>query len=458
MGKRAALTDTALRARWNGADVWLNDGGGRGEGSLVAKISESGAAFYFKHVDFEGKRRHFRIGPYDRNGSRGKTLTEARDKAAELAALVRAGKRDLHAHFERQHAQEERERKALEQAALDAEQSAQRHSLRSLCETYVRHLTDKKKPSARDAAGIFRLHVYPLEDFAEKPAAELTAKRATELLRLIVEAGKGRTAAKCRAYLRAAYSLALRAELEPDAPAALLGFNLQSNPIAPTGALAQFSRARDRALSREELAAYVRRLDAMADGNTKDALRLQLLLGGQRIEQLLRVTVTDFDSDSETLLLRDPKGARQEARLHWVPVVGDALTVIERIAKARRAAGWAFLFTVDGKRHTRPETLGEAFAEIRQAMREAKEITEDFQLRDVRRTVETMLAAMGISRETRAQLQSHGLGGIQQRHYDRHDYDSEKRNALKAWAEHLRTIGAKRTNVVGIKARRAARR
>jgi len=31
-----------------------------------------------------------------------------------------------------------------------------------------------------------------------------------------------------------------------------------------------------------------------------------------------------------------------------------------------------------------------------------------------------MLAAMGVSSDVRAQLQSHGLGGVQSRHYDRH--------------------------------------
>ena len=33
--------------------------------------------------------------------------------------------------------------------------------------------------------------------------------------------------------------------------------------------------------------------------------------------------------------------------------------------------------------------------------------------------------------EVRAHLQSHGLGGVQARHYDRHDYLEEKRGALE---------------------------
>jgi hypothetical protein len=42
-----------------------------------------------------------------------------------------------------------------------------------------------------------------------------------------------------------------------------------------------------------------------------------------------------------------------------------------------------------------------------------------------------LLAANGISREVRGQLQSHGLTGVQARHYDGHDYMREKRDALE---------------------------
>jgi hypothetical protein len=37
----------------------------------------------------------------------------------------------------------------------------------------------------------------------------------------------------------------------------------------------------------------------------------------------------------------------------------------------------------------------------------------------------------GVSREIRGQLQSHGLTGVQARHYDGHDYMPEKLQALE---------------------------
>jgi hypothetical protein len=54
-----------------------------------------------------------------------------------------------------------------------------------------------------------------------------------------------------------------------------------------------------------------------------------------------------------------------------------------------------------------------------------------FQLKRVRSGVETLLASQGVSREIRGHLQSHGLTGVQYRHYDGHDYLPEKRRALE---------------------------
>jgi hypothetical protein len=37
---------------------------------------------------------------------------------------------------------------------------------------------------------------------------------------------------------------------------------------------------------------------------------------------------------------------------------------------------------------------------------------------------------MGVSRDIRAQLLSHGISGVQAQHYDRHDYLKEKHNTF----------------------------
>jgi integrase len=99
----------------------------------------------------------------------------------------------------------------------------------------------------------------------------------------------------------------------------------------------------------------------------------------------------------------------------------------------------------------RHETLSVVVSEISAEMRKAKEAREDFELRDLRRTAETMLASLKVPSDVRAQLLSHGLGGVQNRHYDHHDYALEKKQALERWARHLTRLGASdKADVVGL--------
>ena len=62
---------------------------------------------------------------------------------------------------------------------------------------------------------------------------------------------------------------------------------------------------------------------------------------------------------------------------------------------------------------------------------------EGFKLKRIRSGVETLLAANGVSREIRGHLQSHGLTGVQARHYDGHDYMREKRKALEVLVQEV---------------------
>lgn len=108
------------------------------------------------------------------------------------------------------------------------------------------------------------------------------------------------------------------------------------------------------------------------------------------------------------------------------------------------------LFTVTGgKSGAVYATVQHRIREVAEAMSVAGELEKGlFTAGDLRRTVETRLAAAGVGAEVRAQLQSHGLGGIQARHYDRHDYLVEKRAALETL--HLLITGLA-ANVMPIK-------
>ena len=126
----------------------------------------------------------------------------------------------------------------------------------------------------------------------------------------------------------------------------------------------------------------------------------------------------------------------------------DALKLAREEAKRKGeaanmlAAGSMWLFSTNDRTGMREETISELVKNISADMVKAEEAREPFQLRDLRRTAETMLAKLGTGPNIRGEVQSHGLGGVQKRHYDQHDYLEEKRAALQLWASHLAALKA----------------
>ena len=111
-------------------------------------------------------------------------------------------------------------------------------------------------------------------------------------------------------------------------------------------------------------------------------------------------------------------------------------------------------FTSDGKRATVLTTLSVAVREVSDALKKSHKVPR-FQQRDLRRTVETMLQKLGVEREVRAHLLSHGrTRGVQGQHYERYDFLDEKRRALRKWGAHLERIieGKPQSKVAAIRA------
>ena len=453
------ITANQLRAKWNGRDRWLSDGGARNMGRLVARLRREGVTFVYQYFGPEGAKKLFLLGSYDPEGVRGLSLPVARDRAAELTALYRTGVLDLHGHFERQRADQERARKLLEEAQQRAREEAQHATLGHLLNTYTTHLEQLGKSSARDVKSILKKYVLDANSaLALRKAADVSVDEFVGLIGAVVDKGTGRTAGKLRSFLRAAYALAIRSKIDPAVPQVMRTFGVVVNPLASTAALSQFNKTRKRHLNALELGAFLKRLDGLSPGPKKDALELCLDLGGQRPTQLLRARETDVDLPGGTITLYDPKGARTQPRVHLLPLTKSTFEIVKRrldamkLAReeARRmgeadklvAAGSMWLFSTDDRTGMREETISELVKNLSEEMVKAGEAREPFQLRDLRRTAETMLAKLGTGPNIRGEVQSHGLGGVQKRHYDQHDYLEEKRAALRLWASHLAALRA----------------
>lgn len=160
------------------------------------------------------------------------------------------------------------------------------------------------------ARSLFKCHID--QDTASRPAREVTAHEVAALVRRVREAGKERAAGVLRSYLSAAFNAAKRAPFDSALPADLIAFGLEHNPVDAIPAIAV--QRGDRTLAAGELRAYIGHLLRIGHETGPEladmALLLALYAGGQRMAQLLRAKVGDFEQDTATLRLWDGKGKR----------------------------------------------------------------------------------------------------------------------------------------------------
>src|SRR5262249_19604625 len=98
--------------------------------------------------------------------------------------------------------------------------------------------------------------------------------------------------------------------------------------------------------------------------------------------------------------------------------------------------------SMDGKR---PLSLNRYIEQIR---REAS--LTNFRLHDLRRTLRTGLAELGVRFEVAERLLNHALPSLQAV-YNRHNYMAEKREALNTWADHVLRLAEGREALVSFR-------
>lgn len=407
----------------------LSESLGRGAGTLRAVgVGAGRVAFQFRYTRSDGRRDDLPIGAWSERGSDGGlTLAEARQRARVLAAQYAGGDRDLRQSLGLERAKALQTRKASE-VARELREDPDAVTLGALFEAYVQSLQQAEKFSARAVGNALRLHVataFPV--LWATPAKAVSLDDLVEVVHRLVEAGSLTEARKIRSYIRAAFSAAVAARQSPSAPASLRALRITTNPARDLATVRGGAQVRDRALLVPELRAYWRRI---AKGREHAVLRFHLLSGGQRIEQLSRATLDDWEPESRTLRLLDPKGRREKPRAHYVPLLPIAVEAMSEMDAGKLGP---HVFTLTAGRS------GVDYGGIRARLKAVTEamaidgelVGSHFTAGDLRRTVETRLAALGVSTEVRAQLQSHGLSGVQARHYIRHDFLQEKRMALQ---------------------------
>lgn len=443
MSKTNRLTNELIEStRPTKKDQWLSDNdGNRSWGRLLLRVSPNGdRRFYFRY-SLDGKRTTLALGRYAKRPTAGMlTLTEARKISVRYSALHRdPSTRDIKQHIEAGEITVRRLDGDAHVPPSPAQSLDKSDSLLALCNTYVEHLERRKAQSAPNVRNYIKNHVAPTE-WANISAREITPKNITSLLRKIVDAGKGTTAQKVRQTLQAAYSLAADATLDATAPSDMELFKIEVNPVSPTKKLAYLSIPGERSLDRKELGHFWREVNRPESDLLLPVrfIRLTTLLGGQRALQLLRCTTISVDLENGHLTLYDGKGRRESPRIHCLPITDAARVEIDWLLQHSESVGSTYLFS--GRNPNQPLSDGPISRIVNLLSKKLvaeKKFKAPFKYADLRRSIETNMASVDIIDDVRARIQSHGLGGIQNKHYNKHDYFPQKLAALKAWAMHL---------------------
>jgi len=434
-------------------DVWIIESGARGEGRLrLRAFPHGGIAFYYRY-NHNGVQKQLRLESTD--------PTEARDKAREYEALYRSGITDLHLHVKlTQMAEDARlvaEAAQLDVQRLEAEAKARQGTLAQLLEGYVADLERRGKVSAKDVRGAFRIDVLnAFPALAATPAKAITPYdirdvighclsrpvaskgRGARLTQASASNGKKRQADKLRSYLRAAFTFGLHHDLSAQRHTESVQFGLSANPVVDVPTIEDANRAETWALTKDELKALLLAVEDLPE-RRRSIAKAMLYLAGQRVQMLCRVAWADLYDDGEhgaVMQLLDLKGGKgTPARIHLLPMTDHLHSIMAPLLELQ-GSGAPGPFTLRGRKAIGAVTAQKIFAELGDQLAAAGK-TRRFTWRNIRCTVETHLAALGVTEERRAWLLSHGRSGVQAKHYDRYSYLPEKRADLDRWARYL---------------------
>jgi hypothetical protein len=382
---------------------------------LRLRVTKAGGKYWQFEARIKGKLFTRALGEWPAVG-----LEAARTNALPLRGLVgqRIDPRE----------EEALEKAAKEQAKVEKERIA-KFTFGALMADYANELERRGKTSHEKVRGIFRLHLIDgAPKLANTAASLVTAEQIADLLRGLREAGKERTAGKLRSYCRAAFELGRTAKLNSDVPVRFKHFAIKHNPAGETKAIKLVPDKNP--LMPVHLRQYWQAIEPL-QGVQGSILRLHLLTGGQRIEQLRQLIRSNVGKVSITLL--DAKGRTGHgARLHTIPLLVAAREALDTLLALNPGE---FPLSVDGGASPVSAKAIADWAKDAAAGVEwlpADKPVGQFQAKRIRSGVETALASLRVSQETRGHLLSHGVTGVQATNYDGHDYAPQKLEALEA--------------------------
>jgi integrase len=349
------------------------------------RVTETGHKSWLVLYRRNGRLRWHTIGTYPPL-----SLADARKKARDALADVQKGKDP---------ATEKRESRDADSFAVLAE--------RYLNEWAKRH---KKASSAREDERNIKRDLLPA--WGTRKAGDITRRDVDELLEGIVGRGAAIHANRMHALVSKVYNFGIDKQIVEHNPAHKLKKPSQE-------------RQRDRVLDDHEIRAIGTVLDT--EPPVFRALFRLLLLTGQRRSEIRNMRWTELDLESGWWTI--PGERTKNGTTHRVPIVGEAYQILKPLDSGSSE------YVFPGRTVRKP---------ISSPQKSLARITQksgvSFRVHDLRRTVGTNLARLGVDRTVIKKVLNHSEKGDVTAIYDRHSYDDQKRDALSRWDRRLTEV------------------
>ena len=399
------------------------------QAGLVLRITFNGArsfAYRFRHPDTR-KTLRATIGPYPAT-----TLEAARKRAKDMAAQVADGTNPIEARNAEREAAPTRTFQALADRYL--KEHAERH---------------KRPRSAEEDRRNLAVHVLPR--WAKRDFRTIRRADVIEVIESIVSAGKHAAGNRVHSLISKIFSFAIDADL------------LEANPVARLRKRGVEKVGR-RVLSDDEIRVFWRGIVVSPISRPVGlALRLALLTAA-RASEIAGARKDEFQNldQPEQAVWLVPSERAKNRMTHLIPLAPLAIETVKNAIELSGHSEFVFPTRLNRDGPIDRHTLTVAMVRFAKSLKAPTAKTWQQEIptpHDLRRTVSTRFARMGIAKEIRDRALNHiaSLRDPESRHYNLHEFQSEKRDAFSRWAAELEGI-IKPATVVPIRTASKGRR
>lgn len=357
---------------------------------LALRVGKTGRKAWASFYRVDGKLRRDTLGTYP-----SLSLADARKKARGRLDIVEAGG----------------DPKLLQESVRAEQAEKRKNTMRAVVDTFIERYAKPRNRSWGETKRLFDNEVMP--GWGDRPIGTITRRDVHELMDAIMDSGRPYVANRAFAALRKLFNWAIERGYLETSPCDRL------KPPAT-------EEKRDRVLSDDEFRAVWKA--SGTSGEPFGSLIRTLFVTGQRLEEVATMKIDDVSFDDAVWRL--PKEATKGKRAHWVPlsplaveILGARPIVADKDDETVPKHG-PYLFST---RHGHKPAAG--FSKWKAAIDKASGVT-GWRLHDIRRTIATQLASLGVSSDVIGRVLNHAPKGVTAEVYMWHDFMPEKRRAL----------------------------